>query len=255
MFINKNIPGTLITCIRLDLTQKGFRHMTNLPKAFIFDLDGVITDTAEFHFLAWRKLAGELEISIDRQFNEQLKGIGRTESLEEILALNPSLSKISEDRKAELAVKKNEYYKQLIKSVRPDDILPGIIPLLRKIKEENIKIALGSASKNAFALLTQLKLTTYFNFVVDAREVVKGKPDPETFTTAAEALSVPYDNCIGIEDSVAGIEAINRANMFSVGVGEKEHLNEAAYVVENTNLLTFEETIKQYLEWKNKSVI
>ena len=162
--------------------------MTQYPKAFIFDLDGVITDTAEFHFLAWKKLAEELGVSIDRQFNEQLKGISRMESLERILELNSSLLKLSNEEKLRLANQKNDHYLELIESINPDYILPGIESLLKKSKEQNIKIALGSASKNALKVLDKLGLTNYFDYVVDASKVKKGKPDPETFTTAADFL-------------------------------------------------------------------
>ncbi|MFF2753012.1 beta-phosphoglucomutase [Psychrobacillus sp. NPDC058041] len=218
------------------------------PQAFIYDLDGVITDTAEFHFLAWKKLADELGISIDKQFNEQLKGISRMESLEHILKLNSSLLKLTSEEKVRLANQKNEYYLELVESINSSNILPGIETLLSKNKEQNIKIALGSASKNAPQVLDKLGLTKYFDYVVDASKVEKGKPDPETFTTAADYLGIPYTKCIGIEDAAAGIEAINKADMFSVGVGAVEHLSHADYLVGDTSELIFEEIVKQYIE-------
>ncbi|MFD2044218.1 beta-phosphoglucomutase [Ornithinibacillus salinisoli] len=223
--------------------------MIQSPKLFIFDLDGVITDTAEYHYLAWKKLAEELDVSFDRQFNEQLKGISRMESLELILAKNRSLS-LSDHEKEKLANDKNEYYKQLIESINGENTLPGIEKLIKEIKENNIKIALGSASKNANMVLDKLGLTEYFDYIVDAAKVKKGKPDPETFTTAADAFSIHYSDCIGIEDAVAGVEAINKASMFSVGVGSTEHLAEADYVVNDTSGLQFEELVRQYSNWK-----
>ena len=220
--------------------------MIQSPKAFIFDLDGVITDTAEYHFLAWKKLAEELGISIDRQFNEQLKGISRMESLECILELKSSLLDLPHEEKVRLANQKNEHYLELIEAINPESILPGIVDLLEKCKEQNIKIALGSASKNAFKIVDKLGLIKYFDYVVDASKVKNGKPHPETFTTAADFLNIPYSECIGLEDAAAGVEAVNKANMFSVGVGEEKHLSHADYLVGDTSELVFEEIIKHY---------
>ncbi|MEK4403645.1 beta-phosphoglucomutase [Sporosarcina sp. FSL K6-1540] len=222
--------------------------MTHYPKAFIFDLDGVITDTAEFHFLAWQKLAQELGVSMDRQFNEQLKGISRMESLERILELTPSSRSLSYEERLRLANQKNDHYLEFIDLINPDYILPGIESLLKKIKAQHIKIALGSASKNALKVLEKLLLTNYFDYVVDATKVTKGKPNPETFTTAADFLNIPYSECIGLEDAAVGVEAINKANMFSVGVGALEHLSHADYLVGNTSELIFEEIVKRYNE-------
>ncbi|ALC91686.1 beta-phosphoglucomutase [Bacillus sp. FJAT-18017] len=216
------------------------------PKAFIFDLDGVITDTAEFHYLAWKKLAEQLGITIDRDFNEQLKGISRMDSLERILALNPALKDMPQEEKEKLAYQKNEHYKNLIKLIKPEDVLPGIEELFKKLKENHIKIAIGSASKNAPVVVEQLGLTHYIDYIVDAAKVKKGKPDPETFTTAADYLNIPYDECVGLEDAAAGIQAINQAGMFSVGIGDKEHLSAADYLVGDTTQLDLEEILKQY---------
>lgn len=216
------------------------------PKAIIYDLDGVITDTAEFHFLAWQKIAAEIGISIDRHFNEQLKGIGRMDSLDRILQLDASERTFSDVEKRILATMKNEYYLKLIDSINPSHILPGIGDLLEKNKKEQIKIALASASKNAPAILNKLGLTGYFDYVVDASKVKKGKPDPETFATAAVALGVAPEECIGIEDSAAGIESINQAHMFSVGVGDAQHLANADYLVADTSQLIFEDIIRHY---------
>ena len=226
--------------------------MMDYPKLFIFDLDGVITDTSELHFLAWKKLAYELEITFDRDFNEKLKGIGRIESLERILELDPAKKGISEEEKIKLSNRKNDYYLELIESLEKKDILPGIETLLQEIKAHQINIALGSASKNAPIVLEKLGLKDSFDYIVDAAKVKRGKPDPETFITAAQYFNVPYDECIGIEDAVAGVEAINGANMFSVGVGEKRYLNAADYVVEDTSKLDFKEIVTNFSDWKAK---
>ncbi|WP_042337422.1 beta-phosphoglucomutase [Bacillus andreraoultii] len=221
--------------------------MIQYPKAFIFDLDGVITDTAEYHYLAWKKLAESLGIMIDREFNEQLKGVSRIESLERILSLKPELLDMPVEEKEKLATKKNEHYKELINQVTPEDILPGIQKLLDDIKSHNIKIALGSASKNAEFVINRLGLKNYFDYIVDAAKIKKGKPDPETFTIAADYFGFEYRECIGVEDSAAGIEAINKAQMFSVGVGDRDHLSDADYLLSDTDDLNFDLIIEKYI--------
>lgn len=214
--------------------------MENEIKAVIFDLDGVITDTAEYHFEAWRGLSEEIGVSIDRQFNEQLKGVSRMESLNRILKHGNQSKKYSEEEKVELATKKNHHYRRLISAITPSDILPGILPLLEELKLRNILIGLGSASKNAPEIIQQLKLNDYFNYIVDANKVKQGKPHPETFLVGADHLNVPYKSCVGIEDAKAGVEAIKAASMFAVGVGSGEVLKKADYVVATTEELSFE---------------
>ena len=226
--------------------MKGIEEMTNYPKLFIFDLDGVITDTAEYHYLAWKQLAESLGVTIDRHFNEKLKGISRMDSLEKILALKPELLTMSMEEKQQLATQKNEYYKTLINQITPKDILPGIEKLLKEIQENKIKIALGSASKNAPVVINRLGLTNYFDYMVDAAKVKRGKPDPETFIVAADYFGFAYADCIGVEDSAAGIEAINQAGMFSVGIGNSEHLHDADYLVSDTGQLNLDNIIKKF---------
>jgi beta-phosphoglucomutase len=216
------------------------------PKAFIFDLDGVITDTAEFHYLAWKQLGEEVGVKIDRKFNEQLKGIGRMESLEMILALNPTLLNMSYKEKEKLAAKKNRHYQKLITSITSEHILPGIVDLLIDIRCHGIKIALGSASKNAHLVLKQLGLTDVFDYVVDAAKIELGKPDPETFTNAADYLQVLYSDCVGIEDAAAGIQALKTAGMFAVGIGKKDNLLGADMIVSETAELSFDDIVNHY---------
>lgn len=220
--------------------------MAQSPKLFIYDLDGVITDTAEFHYLAWKKLADELGITIDRHFNEQLKGINRMDSLERILEQASSPVELSTEEKIDLATRKNGYYLELIEAIDPNHILPGIKELLEANKQSGIKIALGSASKNASRILDKLELTRYFDYIVNAAEITNGKPDPETFTAAADALGIVYSDCVGIEDAAAGVEAVNRAGMFSVGVGDEAHLAHADYLVENTQELEFQKILQEF---------
>ncbi|MFC7061052.1 beta-phosphoglucomutase [Halobacillus seohaensis] len=215
------------------------------PQLFIFDLDGVITDTAEQHYIAWKEMAQEIGIEIDRKFNESLKGVSRGDSLEKILNLNKDLH-LSEEEKAELMKKKNDAYRKLIMSIEPEDIYPGIGELLEKLKDDDIKIALGSASKNAPFIIKQLQIEHYFDYVVDPETVENGKPAPDIFQKAADELGVAYDKCVGIEDAIAGVTAINEAGMLSIGVGDKIHLKHADYVVEDTAELKFETIINRF---------
>ncbi|TMW72340.1 beta-phosphoglucomutase [Alteribacter natronophilus] len=220
--------------------------MGNNVKAFIFDLDGVITDTAEYHFEAWQALGKELGIEFGREFNEQLKGVSREESLERILALGDGKADLSTEEKGRLCDQKNVHYKKLIQGITPDDILPGIIPLLEAIRKAGIPTAIGSASRNAPAIISLLELDSYFDYIVDAGKVKAGKPDPETFTVAADHFDVPYENCIGIEDAHAGIQALKAAGMFAVGVGSEEHLSEADFLVESTTDLKFDALVEAF---------
>lgn len=209
-------------------------------EAFIFDLDGVITDTAEYHYLAWKELANKIDIEIDREFNETLKGISRMESLERILIHGNKQNDFTIEEKNIMANDKNMYYVSLIENITPEDILPGISELLDNIKSNNIKIGLASASKNAVMVLNNLKLINYFDFIADASKCKNSKPAPDIFLMALKGLNVEAKNCIGIEDAYSGIEAINASGMYSVGVGDKEILKNANLVVEDTTYLEFD---------------
>lgn len=209
------------------------------PQAFIFDLDGVITDTAEFHYLAWKQIGEGLGIEVDRELNERLKGVSRMESLERVLAASPQPIRLTVEEKEQLATRKNKVYQQLIDQIQPSDALPGIEALLSEIRNAGIRLALGSASKNAPFVVERLGLTDAFDYIVDAGRIQNGKPHPETFLNAADHFGVPYRACIGVEDSEAGIEAINAAGMFSVGIGSTDALREAKYLVHDTAGLTF----------------
>lgn len=206
-------------------------------KGLIFDLDGVITDTAEYHYLAWKSLAEKIGIEIDRAFNEQLKGISRMESLELILQHGNKSEAYTLEEKETLATQKNEEYKEYIKQVTPDDLLPGIAELLRDAREQGIKMSLASASKNAPEIMQRLEIDGLFEGIVDPASLKAGKPDPEIFIRGAELLGLSVKECVGLEDAEAGIESINAAGMFSVGVGSKEAMKEADYAVENTSEL------------------
>lgn len=219
-------------------------------KAVIFDLDGVITDTAEYHYLAWKSLADELQLPFDKQYNEKLKGVSRMKSLELILAVgNVSYT---EEEKLALAEKKNDLYKEMIKKVTPEDLLPGIESLLKELQEAGIKTALASASKNAPFILDRLGVTHYFNHVVDVNLIKHGKPDPEIFLTGAAKLGVSPEDCVGIEDAEAGIESILSAGMYAVGVGTPAQMQKADLIVSSTAELTLNLLKENFKKKTNK---
>lgn len=197
-------------------------------KGFIFDLDGVIVDTAKYHFLAWQKLAKNIGIDFSHEQNEQLKGVSRVKSLEKILAWGNKT--ISEDKFNALMASKNDDYLSFIAKMNHDEILPDVPKVLNYLKEQNQPISLGSASKNARQILEKVDLLKQFDAIVDGNDVSKAKPDPEVFLIAAKALSIKPEDCIVFEDSVAGVQAANTANMISIGIGEKSVLHEADYV-------------------------
>jgi len=196
-------------------------------KAFIFDLDGVIVDTAKYHFLAWQKLAQELGIEFTPEHNEELKGVSRVRSLDIILALGNI--EASQEDKNKWLTQKNEDYLSYLVDMDESEILPGVLPVLEYIKEKNQLIALGSASKNARPILEKTGILPFFDAIVDGNDVSNAKPDPEVFLRAAKLLHVSNENAIVFEDSVAGIQAANTANMISVGIGDATILHEAKY--------------------------
>ena len=196
-------------------------------KAFIFDLDGVIVDTAKYHFLAWQKLAQELGIEFTPEHNEELKGVSRVRSLDIILALGNI--EASQEDKNKWLTQKNEDYLSYLVDMDESEILPGVLPVLEFIKEKKQLIALGSASKNARPILEKTGILHFFDAIVDGNDVANAKPDPEVFLRAAKLVNADNKNCIVFEDSVAGIQAANIANMISVGIGDAEILQEAKY--------------------------
>ncbi|NIH07127.1 beta-phosphoglucomutase [Providencia rettgeri] len=202
-----------------------------MVKGLIFDLDGVIVDTARYHYLAWKKLAGEIGISIDEKFNQSLKGISRTESLDKILIHGDKGDIYSSDERNVLAMRKNEYYLELLGRVSPNDILPGVLELITKANEYNIPCAIASASQNAPEILKKLDIINYFKAIVDPTTLKKGKPDPDIFLKAAELIHVSPQYCIGFEDAAAGIQALKKANIYSIGVIAEGPLPEADQVV------------------------
>ena len=196
-------------------------------KAFIFDLDGVIVDTAKYHYLAWKKIANELGIEFTHEHNELLKGVSRVRSLDIILGLGNV--EASQDQKDQWLVQKNEEYLTYLVDMDQSEILPGVMSVLEFLKANQQPIALGSASKNARPILEKTGILSYFDVIVDGNDVSNAKPDPEVFLQAAQKLGISNENSIVFEDSVAGIQAANIATMTSIGIGEASILNEAKY--------------------------
>jgi beta-phosphoglucomutase len=197
-------------------------------KGFIFDLDGVIVDTAKYHFLAWQKIAGELGIEFTPDHNEQLKGVSRVRSLDIILDIGKITA--SQEDKNRWLIQKNEDYLSYLVNMDQSELLEGVLPVLKFLKSKNQKIALGSASKNARPILEKTDIMQYFDAIVDGNDVTNAKPDPEVFLQAAKLLNISPENAIVFEDSVAGIQAANIANMTSIGIGEASVLSEAKYI-------------------------
>jgi len=191
-------------------------------KGFLFDLDGVIVDTAVFHFQAWRRLAQKLGGDFTEEQNEQLKGVSRVDSLKKIIEWTGAT--VSDEEFQTLMVEKNEWYLELVQGLGPQDALPGALDFLQTAYDQGLKIALGSASKNAPMILEKLGITPLFTAIIDGNNVVNGKPHPEVFLKGAEALGLEPSECVVFEDSIAGVQAAKTGGMSSVGIGDAETL-------------------------------
>jgi len=216
----------------------------DLPKAkaVIFDLDGIITDTAKYHYIAWKNMAQKIEIEIDEVFNEKLKGISRMGSLELILEQGHKTGVFSAVEKDRVAAEKNSEYLELLKELTATDILPGIKTLLQQLRAANYGVALASASKNAPQILAALGIEEYFPVIADPSAVKAGKPAPDIFLAAAAQLGVEPENCIGIEDAEAGVQAIRAAGMKAIAVGTDDAImnSGADIIVAKTEQVTLE---------------
>ena len=202
--------------------------MPQTPRAILFDLDGVLTDTSEYHYRAWKRLAEEQGLTLTREENDaHLRGIGRRESLLYILKGR----KVSEEQMQEMMERKNQYYLEMVKGMTPNDLVPGGRQLLQEIRDAGMKCAIASASKNTHKVLEQLEITHYFDGVADGWSVVHPKPAPDLFVFAAGLTGVPVTACLGIEDADAGIEAIKAAGMLALGIGPRERFHHADKVM------------------------
>jgi beta-phosphoglucomutase len=211
-------------------------------KACIFDLDGVIVDTATFHYKAWKRLANELGFDLTPEQNEQLKGISRMKSLDILLDIGNYQA--TDEEKQKLAGKKNSWYREYIQEMNPEDILPGTINLFNELQSAQIKIGVGSASKNATTILQQIEIEPFLHSIIDGNKVNKAKPDPEVFLKGAEEMNEKPENCVVFEDAQSGIEAANNGGMYSVGVGSAKILNQADMVISGLHEMHLEKLME-----------
>lgn len=215
--------------------------MTNAITGFVFDLDGVITDTAKYHFQAWQEIAkSELGISITPEVNELLKGKSRLDSLNEILNFGQQIGVHSATELSKIATKKNKRYQELIADMTDVDILPGVTEFLHELSNAHYRMAVASASFNAPRIIQQLGLTAYLNKIVDPSSVQNGKPAPDLFMAAADLIHSEYATTIGVEDAIAGITGIKAAGMFAIGIGSVKVLPTADMVIEASSQLNLQ---------------
>lgn len=205
-------------------------------EACIFDLDGVIVDTARYHYLAWKRLAAELGFELTPEDNERLKGVSRTQSLEIVLEIGGIDA--DQEKREELAEKKNTWFNELIAKMEPDEIFPGVKTLVTDLRNTGRRVALASSSKNAQLVVDRLEIRKLFDVIVDGTMIVHTKPDPEIFLLAAERLGVPPPTCLVFEDAEAGVEAALAAGMKCVGIGSPERLGKAHLVLPTIGAFT-----------------
>ncbi|MES2874621.1 MAG: beta-phosphoglucomutase [Bacteroidota bacterium] len=210
-----------------------------LPLACIFDLDGVIVDTATYHYEAWKRLANSLGFDFTHEQNEQLKGISRMDSLD--LVLGWGNTQKSPVEKIQLAQQKNAWYLELIGQMKADEILPGVRQFIEELKAAGVRIALGSASKNSAEILERTGISDFFDVIVDGNSVSRSKPDPEVFSRGAELLGLAPESCVVIEDAAAGVEAAHRAGMKVIGIGDPQVLKNADLVIPGTQKLNIDD--------------
>jgi len=211
-------------------------------EACLFDLDGVVVDTAKYHYIAWKALAEELGFNFTLEDNERLKGVSRMQSLEILLEIGGK--QFSKQEKLAMAEKKNTLYVSFIEKMTPEETLPGVEKFLQELRSKGIKIALGSASKNAPMILSRIQLTEMFDAVVDGNSISEAKPNPEVFLQGAQKLDVNPENCVVFEDAIAGVEAARNANMHCIGIGLQENLGLADLVIPGFDGFTIEKLNK-----------
>ena len=209
--------------------------------ACIFDLDGVIVDTARYHFLAWKRLTDQIGIHFTEEDNERLKGVSRMASLEIILGIGNR--KADERQKQEYATLKNSWYIDYISKMTPDEVLPGCLSFIRELRNANIRVAIGSASKNTPMILERVGIRELFDAIADGNNVTEAKPNPEVFIKAAEMVGINPGKCVVFEDAVAGVQAALNAGMMCIGVGSSEILKKAHFVVHGLNEMSLSKLI------------
>lgn len=212
-------------------------------RGFIFDMDGVLTETSANHYLAWKALAKSIGINIDEALNEKLKGVSRRASLEIILRHGHKEKAFTEEEKEEFTEIKNNHYLEMINEFNESHLFPGVLELFEKLKKKEMKIAIASASQSAPLLVELMKIGPYINFMADPLGI-PAKPAPDIFLQAARELTLQPEECVGIEDAVAGIAAIKSAGMFAAGIGSKEQLKEADLLYQHIGQLDIEEVLK-----------
>ncbi len=210
-------------------------------RAVIFDLDGVIVSTDEHHFQAWKQLADEERIPFDRKDNERLRGVSRMESLKVIL--EKSAKRYSLEERREMAERKNTYFRELLKGLSPADILPGAINAITALKERQVKLAIGSSSKNARAILRAVGLEDAFDVITDGNDIPRSKPDPAVFTIAARRLGISPEECLVVEDADAGVEAGSAAGMTVLAVGAAAGHPRAARSAKDLSCISADELV------------
>ena len=211
-------------------------------KAVLFDLDGVLVSTDEYHYRSWLKLSKEEGFDFfDHEFNHQFRGVARMECVEILTKASGRLYTI--EQKQEIADRKNRYFAESLASVTPDELLPGALAALRELKRRGVKIAVASNSRNAKPIIRQVGIDQYLDAVVDGHEIENSKPDPEVFLLAAKSIGVPPANCIVVEDAVAGLEAARRAGMKALGIGSRERLPNADIVVADLSAISIDDLL------------
>lgn len=209
-------------------------------KACIFDLDGVIVDTAKYHYIAWKRLANELGIELTKEENENLKGVSRMQTLEIILTKGNQQNNFTKEEKIALATKKNNWYREFIKKMDRSEVLPGVVNFLDTLKANGYKIALGSASRNAPTILEVTEMTHYFEVIIDGNKTTRSKPDPQVFQMGAAGLGVEPNEAVVFEDSYKGVDAALAGGFYAVGIGSPQKLGKANFVIDGLHQMNLE---------------
>ena len=215
--------------------------INKLNRAFIFDLDGVITETSEYHYMAWRTVCKKIGYDLTRKKNEELKGVNRKKCLDMIMEWGNI--RLSEKEIESLLEAKNNIYKDYIKDLNENDVCEGVLNFINDAIKNNIKIALYSASRNAKRILCQLKIIDLFTVIIDGNNVSNAKPDPEGFKIAADLTKTNTKDCVVFEDSISGIEGANKLNMYTVGIGSRDVLKNADVVYKGFKNLKIKDII------------